>query len=76
MNMARLRAVLKGPAVASHPLQRRAKRLQEQLHHHLVQDQFVIELAGDDLQVRRQAGFQPSDELLGLEAMRLHGGNA
>ena len=36
----------------------------------------MIELAGDDLQVRHQAGFQPGDELLGLEAMRLHGGNA
>ena len=35
----------------------------------------MIELAGDDLQVSHQAGFQPGDELLGLEAMRLHGGN-
>ena len=36
------------------------RTLQEQLHHHLVQDQFVIKLAGDDLHVCRQAGSSPA----------------
>ena len=43
----------------------------QQLHHDLGQHQFVIELAGDQAQIRFQAGFQAGDELRRLESMRL-----
>ena len=56
--------------------QRTARWLQEKLHHHLVQDQFVIELSADDLQVRLEAGFKAMNELIGGETSGVHRGQA